>query len=116
MAWGVVPVACTRFCERPELPHVGGTKDPDLAEIIAVAPRPRRHVRGGEPAARTTTSWWRPASTRSRSTSTGSDDVAPQLAALAEVVGVRFAGFELPPARPAPPYAGRSCRSGAGPG
>ncbi|MGH9212968.1 MAG: helical backbone metal receptor [Acidimicrobiales bacterium] len=36
--WGVPPVACTRFCERPELPHVGGTKNPDVAAIIALAP------------------------------------------------------------------------------
>ena len=28
---GVIPVACTRFCEQPDLPHVGGTKDPDVA-------------------------------------------------------------------------------------
>jgi ABC-type Fe3+-hydroxamate transport system substrate-binding protein len=37
-AWGVDPVACTRFCEQPDLPHVGGTKDPDLAAIEALAP------------------------------------------------------------------------------
>lgn len=38
LAWGVEPVACTRFCERPSLRHVGGTKDPDLAAIEALAP------------------------------------------------------------------------------
>lgn len=37
-AWGVEPVACTRFCERPDLPHVGGTKNPDIAAIAALAP------------------------------------------------------------------------------
>lgn len=37
-AWGCDPVACTRFCEQPDLPHVGGTKDPDVAAIIALAP------------------------------------------------------------------------------
>jgi ABC-type hemin transport system substrate-binding protein len=37
-AWGIEPVACTRFCERPDLPHVGGTKDPDVAAIIGLAP------------------------------------------------------------------------------
>jgi ABC-type Fe3+-hydroxamate transport system substrate-binding protein len=36
--WGVPPIACTRFCERPDLPHVGGTKDPDLDAIVALAP------------------------------------------------------------------------------
>ena len=38
LAWGVEPVACTRFCEQPSLRHVGGTKDPDLAAIEALAP------------------------------------------------------------------------------
>jgi len=37
-AWGVEPVACTRFCEQPDLPHVGGTKDPDLAAITDLGP------------------------------------------------------------------------------
>jgi ABC-type Fe3+-hydroxamate transport system substrate-binding protein len=37
-AWGIEPVACTRFCERPELTHVGGTKDPDVAAIVVLAP------------------------------------------------------------------------------
>ena len=38
VGWGVPPVACTRFCEQPDLPHVGGTKDPDVAAIAALAP------------------------------------------------------------------------------
>jgi len=38
LAWGVVPVACTRFCEQPDLRHVGGTKDPDIEAIIGLAP------------------------------------------------------------------------------
>ncbi|MEQ1786661.1 MAG: helical backbone metal receptor [Acidimicrobiales bacterium] len=38
LAWGVEPVACTRFCEQPQLPHVGGTKDPDVAAIADLAP------------------------------------------------------------------------------
>ncbi len=37
-AWGVEVVACTRFCEQPHLVHVGGTKNPDLAAIRALAP------------------------------------------------------------------------------
>ena len=36
--WGIEPVACTRFCEQPGLPHVGGTKDPDVAAIVELAP------------------------------------------------------------------------------
>jgi ABC-type Fe3+-hydroxamate transport system substrate-binding protein len=38
LAWGVTPVACTRFCEQPDLAHVGGTKDPDVAAIVDLAP------------------------------------------------------------------------------
>ena len=38
LAWGADVVACTRFCEQPDLPHVGGTKDPDIAAIVAIAP------------------------------------------------------------------------------
>jgi len=35
---GATVVACTRFCEQPHLPHVGGTKNPDVAAIEALAP------------------------------------------------------------------------------
>jgi ABC-type Fe3+-hydroxamate transport system substrate-binding protein len=38
MAWHVPPVAVTRFCQQPHLPAVGGTKNPDIARIIALAP------------------------------------------------------------------------------
>jgi ABC-type Fe3+-hydroxamate transport system substrate-binding protein len=38
LAWGVEPLACTRFCEQPDLPHVGGTKDPDVDAIVALRP------------------------------------------------------------------------------
>lgn len=38
LAWGRTPIACTRFCEQPTLPHVGGTKNPDLAAIEAMRP------------------------------------------------------------------------------
>jgi ABC-type Fe3+-hydroxamate transport system substrate-binding protein len=38
LAWGVEPIAVTRFCEQPSLPPVGGTKDPDVAAIAALAP------------------------------------------------------------------------------
>jgi ABC-type Fe3+-hydroxamate transport system substrate-binding protein len=34
----VDPVACTRFCEQPDLPAVGGTKNPDVDAIVALAP------------------------------------------------------------------------------
>jgi ABC-type Fe3+-hydroxamate transport system substrate-binding protein len=38
LAWGIVPAAVTRFCEHPELPNVGGTKNPDVPAIVALAP------------------------------------------------------------------------------
>jgi ABC-type Fe3+-hydroxamate transport system substrate-binding protein len=34
----VDPVACTRFCEQPDLPAVGGTKNPDVETIVGLAP------------------------------------------------------------------------------
>lgn len=37
-ALGVTPIACTRFCEQPDLPTVGGTKDPEVAEISLLKP------------------------------------------------------------------------------
>ncbi len=38
LALGADVVACTKFCERPELTHVGGTKNPDVDAIVALAP------------------------------------------------------------------------------
>lgn len=38
LALGADVVACTRFCERPDLPHVGGTKNPDIDAIVGLAP------------------------------------------------------------------------------
>ena len=38
LAWGIEPIACTRFCEQPGIVHVGGTKDPDVDAIVALAP------------------------------------------------------------------------------
>jgi ABC-type Fe3+-hydroxamate transport system substrate-binding protein len=35
---GAEVVACTRFCEQPEVRQVGGTKNPDLDAIIALHP------------------------------------------------------------------------------
>jgi ABC-type Fe3+-hydroxamate transport system substrate-binding protein len=37
-ALGVEPVACTRFCEQPDLPAVGGTKNPDVERILELRP------------------------------------------------------------------------------
>jgi ABC-type Fe3+-hydroxamate transport system substrate-binding protein len=38
LEWGIRPVAVTRFCEQPGFPTVGGTKDPDVAAIVALQP------------------------------------------------------------------------------
>lgn len=38
LALGVRPVACTRFCEQPGIPTIGGTKTPDLDDILALRP------------------------------------------------------------------------------
>lgn len=38
LALGADVAACTRFCEQPDLLHVGGTKNPDIAAIVALAP------------------------------------------------------------------------------
>jgi ABC-type Fe3+-hydroxamate transport system substrate-binding protein len=38
LAWQITPVAVTRFCEQPNLPRVGGTKDPDVPAIVALRP------------------------------------------------------------------------------
>ena len=37
-AWGLRPVGVTRFCALEGVTRVGGTKDPDLAAIAALAP------------------------------------------------------------------------------
>lgn len=37
-AWDRTPIACTRFCERSDLEHVGGTKDPDLERVVELRP------------------------------------------------------------------------------
>jgi ABC-type hemin transport system substrate-binding protein len=38
LALGAEVVACTRFCEQPSLRHVGGTKNPDIEDIVELRP------------------------------------------------------------------------------
>ncbi|MEO6987101.1 MAG: helical backbone metal receptor [Aquihabitans sp.] len=38
LAWGITPVACTDYCEQPLLHHIGGTKNPRVEDIVALAP------------------------------------------------------------------------------
>jgi ABC-type hemin transport system substrate-binding protein len=38
LALGANVVGCTRFCEQPHIPAVGGTKNPDLDAVVALTP------------------------------------------------------------------------------
>jgi len=38
LALGADVVACSKYCEQPDLTHVGGTKNPDIAAIVLLAP------------------------------------------------------------------------------
>jgi ABC-type Fe3+-hydroxamate transport system substrate-binding protein len=38
VALGADVVACTRFCEQPDITHVGGTKNPDIEAIVNLGP------------------------------------------------------------------------------
>jgi ABC-type Fe3+-hydroxamate transport system substrate-binding protein len=86
LAWGIEPIACTRFCEQPTLAHVGGTKDPDLAAIVALAPDVV--VMCDEENRREDADALEAAGVRVHSCSPRAvADVAPALIALAEAVG-----------------------------
>ena len=88
LAWGVTPVAVTRFCERPELPAVGGTKDPDGAAVLAL--RPDLVVVNDEENRREDAAALTDAGLDVHVVRIGSVvEVAPQLALLAARVGVR---------------------------
>jgi ABC-type hemin transport system substrate-binding protein len=94
-SWGHEPVACTRFCERPDLPHVGGTKDPSLAAICDLSPdvvvmdteENRREDHAALVAA-----GLRVHVTQVRSV----EDVTSSLRELADVLGARWVPLELP--------------------
>lgn len=38
LALGADVVACSKFCEQPDILHVGGTKNPDIEGIVALGP------------------------------------------------------------------------------
>jgi ABC-type Fe3+-hydroxamate transport system substrate-binding protein len=86
VAIGVVPVACTRFCEQPGLPTIGGTKNPEVDAIVALEPdvvvmndeENRREDRDALVTARLTVHSMSPRSVA---------DVGPAIAALAHRVG-----------------------------
>ena len=95
LAWGIVPIGVTRFCEQPSLPQVGGTKDPDISAIVGLEPdvvvvcdeENRR-----EDADQLTAAGLSLHVLRIRSV----EDVAPALVELAERLAVRGEQVELP--------------------
>jgi len=111
---GVRPVACTRFCEQPGIPTVGGTKDPDLDGVLAA--RPDLVVVNDEENRLVDADGLRQAGLALHGCSPRSvADVGPAVAALAHAVGVpvppRFepaawAGWLADLAAPGPPRAG----------
>ncbi len=100
LALGVRPVACTRFCEQPGIPTVGGTKDPDVASIIDLAPdlvvvndeENRREDADALTAAGLAVHSMSPRSVAA---------VGPAVTALAARLGVPTLDLRLPPPRPA---------------
>lgn len=98
-AWGVEPMACTRFCEQPDLPTVGGTKDPDVAAIVAL--RPDLVVVDEEENRREDADALRDAGLELLVTAVRSvADVGPTLARLAAAVDPGGAGDRIPDVPP----------------
>lgn len=101
VVWGLAPVGVTRFCEHPELPAVGGTKDPDLRAVVAL--RPDLVVVNDEENRREDADALVAAGVDVHVVRIGSvSDVAPALAALAERVDLTPPGGQRLP-EPAPP-------------
>lgn len=95
VAWGIVPVGVTRWCEHPELAQVGGTKDPDLDAIVALAPDlvvMDEEENRREDADRLTAAGVAVHALAVRSVA----DVGPQLAELAARVGQPWGPPEMP--------------------
>jgi ABC-type Fe3+-hydroxamate transport system substrate-binding protein len=99
LAWGIEPVACTRFCEQPRLRHVGGTKDPDVDAIVAL--HPDLVVVDEEENRREDAEALRVAGVPVHALAVRSvADAASQLTTLAAVVGVEVAPWAPPPLQP----------------
>jgi ABC-type Fe3+-hydroxamate transport system substrate-binding protein len=87
LALGVRPVAGTRFCDQPGLPTVGGTKNPDVAAVVAL--RPDVVVVNNEENRRADADALAAAGLTLHDCSPRSvADVGPAVAALADAVGV----------------------------
>ena len=92
LAWGVEPVAVTRFCEQPSLLQVGGTKNPHVAAIVSL--RPDLVVVDEEENRREDADALAAAGLDVHVTAVRSlDDVEPMLSALATAVGLELGGF-----------------------
>ena len=98
LAWGITPVAVTRFCEHPELVHVGGTKDPDVAAIVRLAPD-LVVVNDEENRREDFDALERAGLNVHVVPITSVDDVAPAMEALAGAVGTSATAFTLPAPR-----------------
>lgn len=96
LAWGAEVVACTRFCEQPDLRHVGGTKNPDIAAILEL--RPDVVLMDAEENRREDHDRLVDAGLHVVATDVRSvDDVGPALDRIAEAVEVTAAPLVLPP-------------------
>ncbi len=106
IALGVTPLACTRFCDQPGIPTVGGTKDPDIAAIVDLAPD--LVVVNDEENRRLDAEALVAAGLGLHSMSPRSvAEVAPAIAALARAVGLREA-VEIPEPPVSEPRRGRA--------
>jgi ABC-type Fe3+-hydroxamate transport system substrate-binding protein len=107
LALDVRPVGCTRFCDAPGIPTVGGTKNPDIDAIVALAPD--LVVVNDEENRREDADALLGAGLALHSMSPRSlDEVGPAVAALAGAVGAAVALVPAPDRSP-PPTARRSC-------
>jgi ABC-type Fe3+-hydroxamate transport system substrate-binding protein len=97
LAWGARPLAVTRFCEAPDDVHrVGGTKNPDIDAIVALAPD--LVIMDQEENRREDAEALEKAGVKVHATHVRAlDDVAPTLRDLGRAVGFDAAGAALPP-------------------
>jgi ABC-type Fe3+-hydroxamate transport system substrate-binding protein len=101
LGWSVVPVAVTRFCPAPGLPTVGGTKNPDVAAVLALEPdlvvMDREEYRADDAEA------FQSAGLEVHATNVRAlADVGPTLRALARAVGVAASDQHGPATRRTP--------------
>lgn len=99
-AWGADPIACTRYCERPDLEHIGGTKNPDIYAITAL--RPDLVVADREENRKQDHDALVAAGIEVEALHVASlHDVEPELGRLAARIGIAWTAEPLPPRRAA---------------